>query len=300
MTANASPTFYAQQYKTSLMMALQQKPSRFMSAVTIGETVTGAKQAVVVDRIGAVEAQTVAGQLQTKTYLNPTTERLWVDPISKDVPLIMDHFEQLKMLSDPSSKFVASAVAAINRAKDDEIIRAAFAATKSGETGASTSAFDTANQQIAVNEDAAGAVGLTVAKLKAAREIFLGNEVDMDSEQLYVAITAKQDRDLLNEAQYINLDFDNKPVLDGEGRLKRFLKFEFLHSERLGVDGSSYRRVPIWAKSGIEYRPWEELYTNVYRDTNYRGEPWAAYAMSTFGAARTDNKLVIECLCSEA
>ena len=124
MTANASPTFYAQQFKTSLRMALQQMPAKLLGCVTIGETVMGAKQAVVVDRIGAVEAQTVSGQLQPKTYLNPATERLWVDPISKDVPLIMDHFEQLKMLSDPSSKFVQASVAAINRAKDDEIIRA--------------------------------------------------------------------------------------------------------------------------------------------------------------------------------
>lgn len=300
MTANASPTFYAQQYGTSLRMALQQIPSRLMSAVTVGETVMGAKQAVVVDRIGSVDAQTVSGQLQSKTYLNPTTERLWVDPISKDVPLIMDHFEQLKMLSDPSSKFVQSSVAAINRAKDDEIIRAFFASTKSGETGASTQDFDTTNQRIAVNYDASGNTGLTVAKIKGARKIFLANEVDIDREQLYIAITDDQDKNLLDEAQYVSLDYSDRPVLDENGRLKTFLKFNFIHTQRLGVDGSGYRRVPIWAKSGIEYRPWEELYTNVYRDTSYRGEPWAAYAMATFGAARTDNKLVIECLCSEA
>lgn len=299
MTANASPTFYAQQFKTSLRMALQQKPSKLLGCVTIGETVMGAKQAVVVDRIGAVEAQTVAGALQTKNYLNPSTERLWVDPISKDVPLIMDHFEQLKMLSDPSSKFVETSVAAINRAKDDEIIRAFFAATKSGETGASTSAFDTANQQIAVNYDATGNTGLTVAKLKRARQFFLRDEVDLDSEELYVAITDDQDKNLLDEAQYISLDFSDAPVLDAEGKLKRFLKFNFVHTQRLGVDASGYRRVPVWAKSGVEYRPWEELYTNVYRDTNYRGEPWAAYSMATFGAARTDNKLVKEILCAE-
>lgn len=300
MTANASPTFYAQQFQTSLRMAIQQIPSKLMPCVTIGETVVGAKQAVIVDRIGSVDANTVAGQLQPKTYLNPTTERLWVDPISKDVPLIMDHFEQLKMLSDPSSKFVQTAVAAINRAKDDEIIRAAFAATKSGETGAATSAFDTTNQQIAVNYDASGNVGLTVAKLKRARQFFLRDEVDMDREQLFCLITDDQDKNLLDEAQYVSLDYSDKPVLDAEGKLKTFLKFQFVHTQRLGVDASGYRRVPVWAKSGIEYRPWEELYTNVYRDTNYRGEPWAAYCMATFGAARADNKLVKEILCAES
>lgn len=299
MTANASPTFYAQQFKTSLQIAIQQTDALLVPCVTMGETVVGAKQAVVVDRIGAVQAQTVSGTLQPKTYLNPTTERLWVDPISKDVPLIMDHFEQMKMLSDPSSKFVQASVAAINVAKDQEIIRAAFAATKSGETGGSTSAFDTANQQVAVNHDAAGAVGLTVAKIKEARRFFIRNKVKLDREQLFIAITSEQDTNLLNEAQYISLDYSDKPVLNEQGKLKTFLGFNFVHSEELGVDGSSYRRVPAWAKSGIEYRPWEELYTDVYRDKNYRGDPWTTYCMATFGAARTDNKLVVEILCAE-
>lgn len=297
MTANASPTFYAQQFQTSLRIALQQREANLMKCVTIGETVMGSKQAVVVDRIGQVEAQTVSGQLQTKNYLNPATERLWVDPVSKDVPLIMDHFEQLKMLSDPSSKFVMASVAALNRAKDDEIIRAAFAATKSGETGAATQAFDTTNQQIAVNYDASGNVGLTVAKLKRARQMLIRNEVDLDSEELYVAISDVQDKNLLDEAQYISLDFSDKPVLNEEGKLKRFLKFNFVHSQRLLTDGSGFYRVPIWAKSGIEYRAWEELYTDVYRDKSYRGDPWTSYCMATFGAARTDNKLVVEALC---
>lgn len=299
MTANATPTFYAMSYKTSLMTAIQQKPSRFMGAVTIGESVAGFEKAVVVDRIGAVDAQTVSGTLQTKTYLNPTTERLWVQPVSKDVSLIMDHFEQLKMLSDPSSKFVETSVAAINRAKDDEIIRAFFAATTSGQNAGSTSAFDTANQQIAVNYDASSNTGLTVAKIKRARQLFIRDEVD-ESEELFIAITDDQDKNLLDEAQYISLDYSDQPVLTSEGKLKKFLGFNFIHSQRLGVDGSGYRRVPAWAKSGIEYRPAEELYTNVYRDTNYRGEPWASYVMATFGAARTDNVLVKEILCSEA
>jgi len=299
MTAQASPTFYAQEFRTSLRMALQQKGSKLRKIVTEGEMVKGAKQAVVVDRVAAGEAQTVGGQLQDIVYQNPDTERLWVDPISKDHAQTLDHFEALKMLSDPSSKWVMAAEYAIGRAQDDEIIRAAFAATKSGETGGTTQAFDTANQQIAVNYDAGGNVGLTVAKLKRARQFFIRNEVDLDSEELFVILTDDQDKNLLDEAQYVSLDYSDKPVLDADGKLKQFLKFNFVHCQRLGVDGSGYRRVPIFTRSGIEYKPWEEIYTDVSQLKNKRGHPWAVYAMATFGAARTDNKLVVEVLCAE-
>lgn len=299
MTALASPTFYAQEFRTSLRMALQQRGSKLLSTVTHGDMVAGAKQAVAVDRVEPTEAQTVSGTLQDITYQNGTTLRLWVDPISKDHAQTMDHFEKLKMLSDASSIQVEAARYAIGRAQDDEIIRALFAATKSGETGASTSAFDTANQQIAVNYDASGNVGLTVAKLKRARQIFIRNEVDMDNEELTCVITDDQDKNLLDEAQYISLDYSNKPVLDENGQLKKFLKFNFVHCQRLGVDASSYRRVPIYAKSGLQFRPWEEIVTDVTQLKTKRGLPWQVYSMATFGAARTDNKLVVEVLCAE-
>lgn len=299
MTQLASPTFYAQEYRTSLQLALQQRGSKLRQVVTNGPMITGAKQAVVVDRIEPGVAQAVGGQLQDKVYQNPATLRLWVNPVSYDYSQTLDHFEKLKMLSDPSSSWVTAAQYAIGRAVDDEIIAAMFRATASGEAGAGTQAFDTANQQIAVNYDAGGNVGLTVAKLKRARQRFIANEVDLDREEMYCVVTDDQDKNLLDEAQYINLDFGDRPVLE-DGKLKKFLGINFVHCQRLGVDGSGYRRVPVFTKSAIELRMWEDITTSVNRLTNKRGEPWEVYAMSTFGAARTDNKLICEVLCAEA
>lgn len=299
MTQQASPTFYAQEYRTSLMLALQQRGSKLRNVVQNGPMVIGAKQAVIVDRIEAAEASTVSGTLEDIVYQNPATLRLWCDPISKDYAQTIDHFEKLKMLSDPSSAWVTAAQYAIGRAIDDEIIAAMWRSTKSGETGSSTSAFDTTNQQIAVGYDAGGNVGLTVAKLKRARQKFIANEVDLDREELYCIVTDDQDKNLLDEAQYISLDYGDRPVLE-DGKLKKFLGINFVHSQRLLTDASGYRRVPVFTKSGIELRMWEDITTDVSQLKTKRGQPWQVYAMATFGAARTDNKLVVEVLCSES
>lgn len=297
MTQNASPTFYAQNYATTLKPALQQEGSKLLPYITHGPSVKGFEKAVMVDRIESSEAQTVSGTLQAKQYQNPNTERLWVQPISKDHSQIMDHFEALKMLSDPSSTWVQNARNALGRAWDDEIVESMWRDTKSGQDGASTSSF-LAAQQIAVNYDASGNTGLTVSKLKAARKLFLANHVDLDRVQLMCAITDDQDEDLLNEVQYTSMDFGTKPVLES-GKLKSFLGINFVHCQRLATDASGYRRVPVFTKESIEFRDAEMLYTSINKVTTLRGEPWEAYAMSTFGSARTDNKLIVELKCAE-
>jgi hypothetical protein len=298
MTQMAAPTFYAQNYATSLKLALQQQGSLLRPFVTEGPSVAGFEKAVVVDRIEAGSAQLVAGTLQDKVYQNPNTERLWVEPVAYDYSQTIDHFDALKMLSDPASKWVMASNWAIGREWDNEINAAFWRSTKSGQNGASTQAFDTTNQQVAVNFDAAGNTGLTVTKLKRARRKFLGNEVDIERNPLFAIVTDDQDENLLNEAQYISLDFGDRPVLE-DGKLKKFLGINFIHCQRLTTNGSGYRRVPVFTREAIEFRTAENLYTSVNKVTNKRGEPWEVYAMSTFGAARTDNKLVVEVLCVE-
>lgn len=298
MSANINPTFFAQEFKAVLEPALQQMGSRLRETVTVSTT-SGVKQAVAVDRIMAVTAGTVAGQLQKKVPVNAQTERRWVEPVSKSVTQILDHFDTLKTLNDPMSATVQNAINALGRAIDDEVITQSLGTAKSGETGAGSTAFDTTNNRIAVNFQAGGNTGLTVAKLRQVRKILYQNEVDLDRDPLYMAITAKQHDDLLKEAQIIGREYNDQMVL-ANGKVTEYMGFKFIHSERLGVDGSNYRRVIAWVKSGIHLKVWEDIKTNVYQDTDYEGDPWCAYAMATFGGVRTDEKRVVEVLCNEA
>ena len=143
---------------------------------------------------------------------------------------------------------------ATGRSPEAHGITSFFGDARTGENGATATAFDGAGQTVAVDEGATSATGLNVAKLRAAKKILMANEVDIDHDPLYVALTAEQHDDMMNEIQAVSLDFNTKPVLV-DGRITSFMGFNFIHSERLEADSNTYRRCPAWAKSGRDNIP---------------------------------------------
>lgn len=294
MTINA-PTFYVQQFATNVQLLLQQKESKLSGRVTIGSYV--GKQASPVDQMGAIAMQPVTGRFQPMGRVDAPTDRRWIFPSDFDLPQLYDNLDRLRQITDPRSTAVANAVAAANRQKDDLIIAAFFADAKTGETGATTTSFP-AGQQVAVNFGSASNVGLTVAKLREAKRIHMANEVDIDSDPLTCVVTAKQHDNLLSEAQIISTDFNDRPVLV-DGKITRFLGIDIVHCERLGVDGSSYRRVPIYARSGMHLGIWNDITTSVSQRHDLQSEPWQSYVYMTAGATRLEEKKVVEVKCAE-
>ena len=158
---------------------------------------------------------------------------------------------------------------------------------------------------------ASAATGLNIAKLRAAKRILLQAEVDVDNDQLFMAITAKQHDDLLNEAQAISLDYNSKPVLV-DGKITSFMGFNFIHSERIpggasfntainpsiatgSTDGTyttgSRYMVPFWAKSGMALGVWNDVTTSIDRRPDKRNS-YQVYVTGTFGGARLEEKRV--------
>lgn len=290
------PSHYVQQYATNITLLLQQTNSRLKNLVDQGSHV--GEQASPVDQIGAIEMQAPAGRFAEIGRVDASVDRRWCLPNNYDLPQLIDSFDELRLLQDPKSKFVQNAVAAANRQYDREIISAFFADAKTGKTGSTTTSFLSANQ-VAATMGAAAATGLNVKKLREAKKILMGYNLDLDAEQIYCAVTAKQHDDLLAEAQVVSTDFNDKPVLM-EGRLIRFLGINFVHTELLGLDGSSYRRVPVWVKSGMHLGNWGSLYTDISQRKDLSGHPFQAYLKMTIGACRLDEKKVVEIKCSES
>lgn len=300
------PTWYVQQYSTNIDMLLQQKGSKLSGAVMVGSHV--GKQASPVDQVGAINAQKVTGRFQPMGRVDATLDRRWVFPVDYDLPQMIDHFDKLRLLTDPQSSFVTNSVYAMGRAKDDEIINAFFGDAKTGEQGASTETFGTAlttagGQNVGVGVGGA-ASGLNVAKLREAKRRLMANEVDIDSDPLICVLTAAQHDNLLNEIQVVSADFGWKdaPVLK-EGKLERFLGINFIHCERLttGTDDAAgtSRAVPIYAKSGMYLGQWEEIKTSISQRHDIRGEPFQVYSNGTFGGTRLELKKVFRVWCRE-
>lgn len=287
---------YAVQYGTNISLLLQQKGSKLRGAVQTGSY--KGKQSEVVTQYGATSARAVSTRYQPIVPVNTPNNRRWVFPEDYDWADLIDNFDKLRLLADPQSAYSQNGLYAMGRAIDDVIISGIYGTNKTGEAGGTNTTFDTANQQVAVNYAAAGNVGLTVDKLREARRILMENEVDLDAEPAYCAISAEQHDDLLGQLQVTNADFNtDAPVLQ-DGKVTRFLGINFIHTERLPTSGG-HRRCPVWVPSGVHLGMWNDITSNVTQRRDLSSHPFQVYLMGTFGATRTEEKKVVDILCAE-
>ena len=93
--------------------------------------------------------------------------RVWCRPYPSDAVLYLDREDKVRSaIEDPNSAHTRTIAMSLIRAKDKRLLDAARAAALIGETASSTVAFDTANQQIAL--DTTPNDVLTLAKIKTA------------------------------------------------------------------------------------------------------------------------------------
>lgn len=286
------PTHYVQQYANTISLLLQQKNSRFESAVTTGSYI--GKQASPVDQIGAIDMLPVTTRFAPMGRVDAALDRRWVSPSDFELPQLIDSLDKLRLLNDPSSVYLQNAIQAANRKKDDLIYAAFFGTAKTGEVGGTSTAFG-ATQFVSVNTGGT-ASNLNVAKLRAGKRILMANEVDFDEDEVYCAISSVEHDSLLNEIQVVSTDFNDKPILT-EGRVTRFLGINFIVSERMttatdDAAGTS-RQIPMWAKSGMHLGTWNDMQTDITQRRDLSGMPWQAYLAMSMGATRLEEKKIV-------
>lgn len=296
------PTWFIEQYKGNIVLLAQQQMSRFERCVTTGGY-TG-NGAAPVDQVGQVDATHIISRFTPIVRLDAPTDRRWIYPNDYEVPQFVDSFDKLKLATDPNGALVKVAHAALNRAKDDNVIGAFFATSATGVKGASTAAFDTTNYRVAVTAGASAATGMNVEKLKQARRMLRGgadmDDAEFDMDPMYCAISALQEYDLLGEVRITSGDYNRPaaPVLQ-DGRLMSFVGFNFIHSERLDVTADPYRRCPAWLKSGMHLGSWNDIYTSITEATWMTSHPIQVYAKGSVGATRLEETKVVDILCDE-
>lgn len=290
------PTFYAQQFATNIQLLLQQRGSRLRPCVRSGPHY--GSQASPVDQIGTIDMQPVTSRFQPMGRVDAPTDRRWVMPNDYDLPQLIDTFDKLRLLTDPTSSYVENAVSAAGRQFDKLIIAAANGTSYTGVAGTTTTTLPS-GQKVLVGAGASGNVGMTVFKMRQAKKILMANEVDLETDELYMPVTARQHDDLLAEAQVVSTDFNEKAVLV-EGKIVRFLGINLVHTELLATDVSSNRLCPVWAKSGMYLGLWNDMTTSISKRHDLQGEPWQAYLYMTAGATRLEEKKIVQIACSES
>ncbi|MBA1364049.1 phage capsid protein [Burkholderia gladioli] len=290
---------YAQQFKGNLQLLLQQRGSRLRSSVTESGDYFGNASAPI-DQIGAVDMDPVTGRYQPIQGKDVPNDRRWVFPQDFDIPVFVDTFDKLRLVSDPTSTYVQAVMAGVGRKVDDIIIGGIFGPNKTGVSGGTTVTFPAA-QQISASLGATGATGLNVAKLKKAIELLVAAEIDLDNDPLYLPITAKQNTDLMNEIQVINGDYQSLGASVEKGRLMNYMGINFIHSERLPVNGSGQRRCPLYVKSGVHLAIWADaMRVDISQRKDLKGHPWQIYTYMTMDATRVEEKRIVEIPCLES
>lgn len=306
MSVNVS-TAFVQQYSTNVAMLLQQQGSRLRGTVQNYSFV--GKAASMAEQFGSVTPVRNQSRHSDTPLISTPQDKRWIYPNDYDWADLIDNQDKLRMLIDPAGPYAMAGAWAMGRAIDDEIISGIFNSNNTGENGTSAtgllSAFNSGSQAVASTVGASTATGLNIAKLRAAKRILLQAEVDIDNDQLFMAITAKQHDDLLNEAQAISLDYNTRPVLV-DGKISSFMGFNFVHSERIpggasfntainpavtGYTTGSQWLVPFWAKSGVALGMWNDIQTSVDRRPDKRNS-YQVYVTGTFGGARLEEKRV--------
>jgi len=282
----AIPTWMVKQFGETVEFIVQQKGSRLRQGVRVESGVVG--EEAYFDQLAPTAAV-------KKTTRNADTPLVKSDHRRRRVSLfdyewadLIDKQDKLKMIIEPENSYAVNAAWALGRSMDDEIIAAFNGTAYTGKTG-STAVTLPASQQIAV-----AATGLTLDKLRSAKEILDSADVDPEMKR-YIAVTPKQITDLLEDTNVTSSDYNTVKALV-QGQLNTYLGFDFIVSNRLPLDGSGDRLCFAWAMDGILLAVAQELTAKVTErdDKSYANQVYLALGI---GATRMQEDKIVEIAC---
>ena len=281
-------TAFVQQYSANIQMLSQQMGSLLRDKVRL-ESVVG-KNAFF-DQVGKVTAQLKQSRHSDTPQIDTPHSRRRVSLADYEFADLIDQQDKVRLLIDPTSSYAQAAAMAMGRAMDDVIITAALGTSFTGETG-STSTSLPAAQKIAE----AGTDGLTIAKLRTAKEKFDLASVD-PSIQRYMIVSPRQITDLLGTTSVTSSDFNTVKALV-QGEVDSFMGFKFITSNRLSIE-SSKRKCIAFASDGIALGVGKDVSARIDERADKSYATQVYYCMS-IGATRMEEEKVVEVQAHEA
>jgi hypothetical protein len=184
----------------------------------------------------------------------------------------------------------------MNRKVDDTIITAFFATAFRGENGTTSETFDTTNFQVGVNTGGT-ASSVKVAKLQLAlQKLLAANKGDI-TEEIFAAIGSFEHDALLKEIQVVNKDYNGGSAVLENGRVRRFMGYNFTLTERLNITAGN-RLIPAWVKSGMHLGLWQDIQAQISQRAD-KGYSWQVYTSMTLGATRLQAGKVVQILADD-
>jgi hypothetical protein len=247
------------------MLKLQQTVSKLGAAVF---RKSGSGESIKFPRLGTLEMTDIIARGGETVATDLTTENRWVRPQAAEACNRLDEFdeEMLGQISQPNSQIIATHAAAVNRKIDNVIIAAATGTAYTGKNGTDTVAFSSA-MEVAVGYVPTGSAtnsGMTLYKIAQAAYLMDVNEVP--EEGRYLAMTAKQRKDLIDDIianhsdDSMARDWANRGYKNGES----ILGFTVIVSQRCVLTtATDVRTCPFWHKDAIGLGVWSDKKTHM-------------------------------------
>lgn len=279
-------TFYQQEFERSWEKVSAQRESRLLGAITRADfqgprksfnMLEDRSMKLVTERKG----DTPDGDTDAIKYW--LFHQKYEDVISFDED---DDFN-LGQIVLPDSAEVTNQAEALNRTADDVIISSFEATRYIGETGTTSEAFSS-TYSVAVNYVYSGSAansGLTIPKLRRAKYLMDNGEIP-ESER-FLVYGARQIDDLLATTEVGSRDYNDAVALK-EGRVDRFMGFNFIRSERLPHNaGTDVRTCYAFHKAGIKASLGRKrVHIDIRTDKRHRKQ---IRTVAQLGAVRTEN-----------
>ena len=278
-------TAFVQQYSANIQMLSQQLGSLLRDKVRL-ESIVG-KNAFF-DQVGKVTAVLKTSRHADTPQIDTPHARRRVSLADYEFADLIDQQDKVRLLIDPTSSYAQAAAMAMGRAMDDVIISAALGTAFTGETGSTS----TAN----ANSIAHGSAGLTIAKLRTAKETLDLGSVD-PSIPRFIIVSPKQITDLLGTTEVTSSDFNTVKAL-ANGEINSFLGFNFIVSNRLSLSGTT-RSCIAFAQDGIALAVGKDVQARIDERADKSYATQVYYCMS-IGATRMEEEKVVEVQATES
>ena len=272
------------QFGANVEFLVQQKGSRLRSAVRVETGIVGE------DAFFEQLADTAAVKKTTRNADTPLVKsdhrRRRVSMFDFEWADLVDKQDKLKLIIDPENAYAINAAWAMGRAIDDEIILSFNASASTGKTGSTSTPLPSSQQVLPA------ATGLTVDKLRQAKEILDSADVDPD-EARFIVVAPAQMTDLLETTEVTSSDFNTVRALV-QGQLDTFLGFKFITSNRLPANSTADGRLNFaWAMNGMLLAVAQDLQTRIEQraDKSFANQ---VYLSLGIGTTRMQEEKVVE------
>lgn len=298
-------TWRIEQFSNTVEMLTQERGGKLRSAVTFKTGYSG-KGAAPVNQVGETEAVFSSERYADTPNMETPLDRRWIYPRKAKWGKLIDDFDRALMGITPDGEFTQAGVMAMQRIEDVCIMESFFGPAKTGETGGTTKNFPAAND-VAVNVvdpgETVADTGLNHTKLLKAREILAKGNVDLDMEELYIAITEREVTNLFGYNFTTSTEFvEGRPV--STGKLPPLYGFNFIPFSsqtftKLGLLANGVASLPVWVKSGMHLGLWKDRTTRV-RERDDKEFNVQIYMDEFMGATRLQESKVVRVFSSHA